>query len=64
MAPHFGILAWKIPGAEDPGGLQSLGLQRVGHHWATEHTKSELKTDKRQRINYEEAYSQGQGWSS
>ena len=27
------ILAWKIPRTEEPGGLQSMGLQRVGHDW-------------------------------
>ena len=32
------ILAWKIPWTEDPGGLQSMGLQRVGYNWATGHT--------------------------
>ena len=37
MAPHSGILAWKIPRAGEPGGLQSMGLQRAGHDWATEH---------------------------
>ena len=31
MASHSGILAWEIPWTEEPGGLQSLGLQRVGH---------------------------------
>ena len=31
MATHSGILAWRIPWAEKPGGLQSMGLQRVGH---------------------------------
>ena len=31
MATHSSILAWKIPWAEDPGRLQSMGLQRVGH---------------------------------
>ena len=31
MAPHFSTLAWKIPWAEEPGGLQSTGLLRVGH---------------------------------
>ena len=31
MAPHPRILAWRIPWTEEPGGLQSLGLQRVGH---------------------------------
>ena len=29
--PHSSILAWRIPGTEEPGGLQSIGLQRVGH---------------------------------
>ena len=31
MATHSNILAWKIPQTEEPGGLQSTGLQRVGH---------------------------------
>ena len=31
MATHFSILAWEIPWREEPGGLQSMGLQRVGH---------------------------------
>ena len=31
MATHFSILAWKIPWIEDPSGLQSMGLQRIGH---------------------------------
>ena len=30
MATHSGILAWKIPWTEEPGRLQSMGLQRVG----------------------------------
>ena len=30
-AAHTIILAWKIPGTEEPGGLQSMGSQRVGH---------------------------------
>jgi len=32
MAPHSSILAWKIPWTEEPGGLQSMGSQRVGHN--------------------------------
>ena len=32
MATHSSILAWEIPWTEEPGGLQSMGLQRVGHH--------------------------------
>ena len=31
MATHSSILAWEIPWTEEPGGLQSMGLQRVGH---------------------------------
>ena len=31
MAPHSSTLAWKIPWTEEPGGLQSMGLLRVGH---------------------------------
>ena len=31
MAPHSSTLAWKIPLVEEPGGLQSMGSQRVGH---------------------------------
>ena len=34
---HSSILAWKIPSAEEPGGLQSTGLQRVGHDRVTEY---------------------------
>ena len=35
MANHSSTLAWKIPWMEEPGGLQSMGLQRVGHDSAT-----------------------------
>ena len=31
MATHSSILAWRIPGTEEPGGLQSTGSHRVGH---------------------------------
>ena len=31
MAPHSSVLAWRMPWTEEPGGLQSTGLQRVGH---------------------------------
>ena len=31
MATHSSILSWKIPWAEEPGGLQSMGLQRIEH---------------------------------
>ena len=32
MATHSSIFAWKIPWIEEPGGLQSMGSQRVGHN--------------------------------
>ena len=33
MTTHSSILAWRIPWTEEPGGLQPMGLQRVGHDW-------------------------------
>ena len=38
MAIHSSILAWRIPWTEEPGGLQSVGSQRVGHDWASNTT--------------------------
>ena len=34
MATHSSVLAWRIPGMEEPGGLPSLGLHRVRHDWS------------------------------
>ena len=34
MATHSSVLAWRIPGTEEPGGLPSVGLHRVGHDWS------------------------------
>ena len=31
MATHSSVLTWRIPGTEEPGGLPSMGLHRVGH---------------------------------
>ena len=39
VTTHFSILAWEIPWTEEPGGLQSMGSQRVGHNLATEHAE-------------------------
>ena len=36
MATHSSILAWRIPWTEEPGVLQPMGSQRVGHNWANE----------------------------
>ena len=38
MAALSSILAWEIPGTEDPGGLQSMELQKVRYDWAHMHT--------------------------
>ena len=38
MATHSTILVWEIPRIEETGRLQSMGLQRVRHSLATEHT--------------------------
>ena len=35
MATHSSIIAWRIPWMEEPGELQSMGSQRVGHDWTT-----------------------------
>ena len=47
MAAHSSVLAWRIPGMEEPGGLPSMGSHRIGHDWndlaaaaAAETTKS------------------------
>ena len=42
MATHPSILAWRIPWAEEPGGLQSMGWQRVGHDLATKQQQQKL----------------------
>ena len=73
MATHSSILAWRIPWTEEPGGLQFLGSQRVGHDWATNthtwgHIKEDIMTDPKE-TNYcsfkkyicEELYQNGIG---
>ena len=37
MATHSSILSWRIPWSKEPGGLQSMGPQRVEHDWVTKH---------------------------
>ena len=41
LAAHSSILAWKIPWTQQPGSLQSMGLQRVGHDLATKQQKQQ-----------------------
>jgi len=44
MATHSSILAWEIPWTEEPGGLQSMGLQRARHDQAHTHTHTHTPT--------------------
>ena len=44
MATHSSILTWEIPWTEEPGGLQSMGSQRVGHDLETEHKQKQTHT--------------------
>ena len=46
MATYSSTLAWKIPWMEEPGRLQSMGLQRIGHDWATSISMCTLKSEK------------------
>ena len=48
VATHSGILAWEIPWTEEPGGLQAMGSQRVGHDQAE---KQELLGSSGERIH-------------
>ena len=57
MAAHSSILPWKIPWAQEPGGLQGMGSQRVGHVWATEH--SELKYGSQNIVKSQEEREKG-----
>ena len=43
MATHSSILTWEIPWIEKPGGLQSMGLQKVRHDLAAEHNAEQKK---------------------
>jgi len=47
MATHSSMLAWRIQWTEEPGRLQSMGLQRVRHDWATKHSTGKISTGKR-----------------
>ena len=42
MATHCSVPAWEIPWTGGPGGLQTMGSQRVGHNRESEHSRSQL----------------------
>ena len=62
MAIHSSILAWRIPWTEEPGGLRSIGSQRIGHDWTHIHTPSLLLTMCR-LVSETEAFSQLSGFA-
>ena len=43
MATHSSVLAWRIPGTGEPGGLPSMGSHRVGHDWSDLAAAAELR---------------------
>ena len=45
MATHSSFLAWEMPWTEELGGLQSMGLQRVGNDWATKQQQTLIKQE-------------------
>ena len=47
MVIYPSILAWKIPWTEEPGGLQTVALQKVGHDWANKQQRSSCMKDKK-----------------
>ena len=49
MATHPSVLAWRIPGTAEPGGLPSLGSHRVGHDWSDSSSSGETLQETQER---------------
>ena len=60
VATHSSVLAWRIPGMEHPGGLPSLGLQRVRHDWS-DSAASYIAQRKKKSLNSSFYLFQGHG---
>ena len=56
---HSSILAWRIPWTEEPGELPSMGSQRVGHDWVTEHRHRHVSS--KTLIFFSDLYTQWSG---
>ena len=54
MTTHSSILVWTIPCTEEPGGLESMGSQRIRHDWATNTFTKGLRVDYFYRLNWTE----------
>ena len=51
-AMHSSVLAWRIPGTEEPGGLPSRGLHRIGHDWSSSRNSSSRPSSSPMKPNY------------
>ena len=58
MAIHSSISAWRIPWTEKPGGLQFIGLQKVGHNSACMHAYTLVKCDQRTKLEVFTGYTE------
>ena len=56
MATHSSVLAWRNPWTEEPGGLQSVGSQRVEHHWATKYSTAQFQETRKEIQLYTHTY--------
>ena len=56
MATHSNILAWRIPWTEEPGGLQSIGSQRVRHDWSDLSQNSTAQVRETKNLRYSTMY--------
>ena len=66
MPPHSSVLDWRIPWTEEPGGLQSMRLQRVGHDWSyltCVHMCDDMLLSKRDRVGGQ-VYTASLPWAS
>ena len=62
MATCSNILAWRIPWTEEPGGLQSMGLQRVGHDWEHRHTQANITGVLLRQYKENDTYTENTTW--
>ena len=63
MATHSSVLAWRIPGMGDPGGLPSMGLHRVGHDWSDlARVRKNHETSGEKEVQLGEKETMGVGW--
>ena len=56
MATHSSTLAWKTPWIEEPGRLQSMGPQKVGHDWGTSLSRSPGNTNNSEKLSASKSY--------